>query len=173
VTVFHRVGTQLNTVGGEYTFDADLVARRFRSAVRRKLALFGSGGGRDPAALYRIGPYDELVGRRAAALRRMPGSGMAEINEAADLANVDPESDFVPGELTGQIHAGVPGGGRPIAVAVNGTIAATGRTFSLEGSSVESFEVIVPETAFRRGRNETRVFEIVPRGGGGVALRPL
>jgi hypothetical protein len=173
VTVFHRVGTELNTVGGEYTFDDDLVARRFRSAVRRKLALFGSGGGRDPAALYRIGPYAELVGRRAAALRRMPGSGVPEINESADLANVDPNSDFVPGELTGEIHAGVAGGGRPIAVALNGRIAATGRTFSLEGSSVESFEVIVPETAFRRGRNEARVFEIVPRGGGAVALRPL
>jgi hypothetical protein len=98
---------------------------------------------------------------------------VAEVNEAADLANVNPKSDFVPGELTGEIHAGVPGGGRPIAVALNGTIAATGRTFSLEGSSVESLEVLVPETAFRRGRNEARVFEIVPRGGGGVALRPL
>ena len=163
VTVFHRVGTELNTVGGDYTFDANWLARRFRSAVDRKLALFGSGGGRNPAALYRIGPHDELVGMRAAALPRLPGIAAAEINQALDLANVDPDSGYVPGEITGEIQAGVAGGGRPIAVVVNGKVAATGRTFSLEGSGVESFEVIVPETAFRRGRNEARVFEIVPQ----------
>lgn len=173
VTVFHRVGTELNTVGGDYTFEADAIARRFRAAVRRKLALFGSGGGRNPAALYRIGPHDDLVGLRAASLRRLPGIDSAEINEALDLANVDPGSTYVPGEITGEIPAGVAGGGRPIAVVVNGRVAATGKTFSLEGSAVESFEVIVPEAAFRRGRNEVRVFEIAPQGGGAVALRPL
>jgi hypothetical protein len=172
VTVFHRVGTELNTVGGDYTFDANWLARRVRSAVDRKLALFGSGGGRNPAVLYRIGPHDELVGRRAAALPRLPGVAAAEINQALDLANVDPDSGYVPGEITGEIEAGVAGGGRAIAVVVNGTVAATGRTFSLEDSGVESFEVIVPETAFRRGRNEARVCEIVPRNGT-VALRPL
>jgi hypothetical protein len=172
VTVFHRVGTELNTVGGDYTFDANWLARRFRSAVDRKLALFGSGGGRNPAALYRIGPHDELVSIRAAALPRLPGIATAEINQALDLADVDPDSGYVPGEITGEIHAGVAGGGRPIAVVVNGKVAATGRTFSLAGSGVESFEVIVPETAFRRGRNEASVFEIVPQNGA-VALRPL
>jgi hypothetical protein len=55
---------------------------------------------------------------------------------------------------------------------VNGTIAATGRTFSLAGSQVENFEAIVPERTLHRGANRVRVFEIVSRGGG-VALRPL
>jgi Sulfatase len=173
VTVFHRVGTELNTVGGEYTFDAASIERRFRAAVLRKLALFGSGGGRNPEALYRIGPHDELVGVRAAALPRLPGVAAAEINQGLDLANVDPDSPYVPGEITGEIHAGLAGGGRPIALVVNGRVAATGRTFSLAGSAVESFELIVPEASFRRGRNEARVFEIVPRGAGAVALRPL
>ena len=91
---------------------------------------------------------------------------------SSDLANVDPDSSYVPGEITGEIHAGAPGGGRPIAVVVNGRVAATGRTFSLEGSDVESFEAIVPEAAFRRGRNEARVFEIVAQDGA-LALRPL
>ena len=78
----------------------------------------------------------------------------------------------MPGEITGEIPNGQPGGGRPIAVVVNGTIAATGRTFSLEGSDIETFEVIVPESALRRGPNEVHVFEIVPHKGR-VALRPL
>jgi hypothetical protein len=68
---------------------------------------------------------------------------------------------------------GRPGGSRAIAVARNGRIAATGRTFSLDGSRAESFETIVPEESFRGGANEASVFEIVRRGRGGVALRPL
>jgi Sulfatase len=172
VTVFHRVGIELNTVGGDYTFDANAVARRLRAAVARKLALFGSGGGRNPEALYRIGPRAELIGRRAAALPRLPGSAGAEIDQAGDLVNVDPDSRYVPGEITGEIQGGVPGGGREIALVLNGRVAATGRTFSLEGSRVESFELIVPEAAFRRGRNDAQVFEIVPRNGA-VALRRL
>ena len=49
---------------------------------------------------------------------------------------------------------------------------ATGRTFSLEGYTAESFEVIVPERAFRSGAMEARAFEIVTRNGR-LALRPL
>ena len=94
------------------------------------------------------------------------------IHQAADLAQVNPSSGYVPGEITGEIPNGRPGGGRPIALVVNGTIAATGRTFSLAGSQVENFEAIVPEQTFHRGANQARVFEIVRRGGA-PALRPL
>ena len=73
VRIFHRVGTELNTIGGDYVFPVDTLDRRRDAAVRRKLALFGSGGGRDPSALYRIGPHAELVGRRAAHLPHAPG----------------------------------------------------------------------------------------------------
>ena len=75
--VFHRVGKDLNTVGGDYTFDVDALERRRGAAVRRKLALFGSGGGRDPEALYRIGPHAELVGRSLGErpARPRPGHG--------------------------------------------------------------------------------------------------
>ena len=172
VTVFHRVGTELNTVGGHYTFMVDALERRWRRAIRRKLALFGSGGGHNPEALYRIGPHAELVGRRAATLARLPGSTAAHIDQAADLQHADPNSHFVPGEVTGEIRSGPSGGGRPIALVMDGAIAATGRSFSLEGSPIESFEMIVPERAFRRGANQARVFEIVTRDGR-LALRPL
>jgi hypothetical protein len=172
VTVFHRIGTELNTVGGHYTFKVETLDRRRQAAVRRKVAQFGSGGGRNPEALYRIGPHDELVGRRAATLPRVAGPRTARIDQAADLRRVDPASHFVPGEITGEVPGGRAGGGRPIALAINGTIAATGRTFSLEGSTAESFELIVPERAFRRGGNEARVFEIVTQARG-LALRPL
>jgi hypothetical protein len=170
--VFHRVGKRLNTVGGDYSFEVDALEQRRHAAVQLKLALFGSGGGRNPEALYRIGPHAELVGRRAASLPRVPGPATAVIHQAAELAEVNSSSGFVPGEITGEIPNGPRGGGRPIAVVVNGTIAATGRTFSLAGSRVENFEAIVPERTFRRGANTVRVFEIVVRHGA-AALRPL
>ena len=166
------MGTELNTVGGEYSFGVRELKRRRGAAVRRKTAWFGSGGGTDPSSLYRIGPHAELIGRRAARVPRLAGQPTARLDQAADLRNVDPDSGFVPGELTGEVPGGREGGGRPIALVLNGRIAATGRTFSLEGSSEESFEVIVPESAFWRGPNAASVFEIVP-GGAGPALRPL
>jgi hypothetical protein len=172
VTVYHRIGKRLNTVGGDYTFQVDELERRRQAAVRRKLALFGAGGGREPEALYRIGPHRELIGSRAASLPRVPGRAAALIHQAAELRHVDPASGFVPGEITGEVPNGRAGGGRPIALVMDGTIAAVGRTFSLEGSTVENFELIVPERAFRRGAHEARVFEIVKRGGA-AALRPL
>jgi hypothetical protein len=172
VRVFHRVGTELNTVGGEYVFAVDDLERRRKAAVRRKLALLGSGGGRGSSALFRIGPHAELVGRRIATIPQVPGVGSAQIHQAAELRQVDPASGFVPGQITGQVVYGRPGGGRAMAVAVNGRVAATGRTFSLAGSSAETFEVIVPERAFHRGANEASVYEIVVVAGR-LALRPL
>jgi Sulfatase len=158
VTVYHRIGTELNTVGGDYTFQVDDLERRWARAVRRKLALFGSGGGRNPEALYRIGPRSDLVGRRGATLPLTPVP--AVIDQAADLRDVDPGGVFVPGEITGSIPSGRPGGGRAIALVLNGRVAATGFTFSLEGSNAEKFELIVPESAFHPGSNEAQLFEI-------------
>ena len=169
VRVFHRVGTRLNTIGGEYSFDPVEVARRRQAAVRRKLALFGSGS---ELGLYRIGPHPGLVGQATADLPRVGGAAAAIVHQAEELQDVDPTSGFVPGEITGEIPGGRPGGGRPVALAFDGTIVAVGRTFSLADSTAENFEMIVPEAAFRRGAMKARVFEIVS-GRGRLALRPL
>jgi hypothetical protein len=78
----------------------------------------------------------------------------------------------VPGELTGWVPHGRRGGGRAIAVAVNGTIVAMGRTFSMRGRRAENFEVMVPERTFLPGENVVRVWE-VGTSAGRLALRPL
>jgi hypothetical protein len=50
--------------------------------------------------------------------------------------------------------------GRDIAVAVNGTIAAVGSTFTLAvGDEGELVSVMVPESAFRKGANRVEVLE--------------
>lgn len=172
VTVFHRVGTELNTVGGEYTFDPRALALRRAAALRRKLELFGAGGGPESDLLFAIGPHAELRGRLVSSLPSVPGPAAAIVDQAAELSRVDLDSSFLPGEITGEIPYGRPGGGRPVALALDGRIAAVARTFSLAGSQVENFAVIVPERVFHDGAMSARLYEIVT-GGGSVALRPL
>jgi hypothetical protein len=72
---------------------------------------------------------------------------------AARYRDVRPGSGIVPSHLVGRIEGGAPRGGRVIAVALNGRIAATGRTFTLEGAHAEQFSLLIPERRFRTGRN--------------------
>jgi hypothetical protein len=65
--------------------------------------------------------------------------------------------------LAGTIPDGPRGGGRTVAVAVNGRVVATGLTFTLDGDDDEQYSVIVPERAFRQGHN--RVQLLVLEGG--------
>jgi hypothetical protein len=70
---------------------------------------------------------------------------------------VDPGSGFVPAHVAGTIPGGRLGGGRTVAVAVNGRVVATGVTFTLAGAGAEQYSVIVPERAFRDGRNRVEL----------------
>jgi Sulfatase len=130
---------------------------RRKAVVReRNQTLFGSG--RDgPLRMFEIGPHQELLGRRVEA---GGGRGSVEIFDSSDWAKVDPGSDYVPTHPVGRIDGGG-SGGRDIAVALNGRIAAVGNTFTLaEGEPGELFSVMVPESALRGGRNTIDVFEV-------------
>ena len=110
--------------------------------------------------MFRIGPHQDLIGRRVPA---GGGRGSVEIFSAGDWANVDPGSDFVPTHPVGPDRRRRPRR-RDIAVAVNGRIEAVGNTFKLaEGEKGELFAVMVPESSLRRGRNRIDVFEVGAR----------
>jgi hypothetical protein len=80
------------------------------------------------------------------------------------FSSVVPETGFVPAHVQGLIRPGRPGGGRPLAVAVNGTIFATAYSFSLRGSRAEYVSLVLPEDVLRRGRNRLQVLEIGRHG---------
>jgi hypothetical protein len=74
-------------------------------------------------------------------------------------------SDFLPAHLTGTIHhAGEPRV-RGLAAALNGRIVAVGQSFTLAGSDAENFSILLPETAFREGRNRVELLSVTERGG--------
>lgn len=127
---------------------------RDRQAVLdRNARLFGSGDD----SLFEIGPNPELIGQPASAA----GEELdVELARPEDYEDVDPESGLVPVHVVGRVN-GRDAAPRDIAVAVNGTVAAVGSTFELvTGDEGELVSVMVPESAFRPGRNEIRVLEL-------------
>jgi hypothetical protein len=129
--------------------------RETQAVVDRNVRLFGTG--RDgPERIYRIGPNQELLGRRASAASERVD---VDLVYAADYEEVDLESPFVPTHVVGRVRSEGEVG-REIAVAVNDTIVGVGRTFELvEGDEGELVSVMVPPSAFRNGRNRVEVFE--------------
>jgi Sulfatase len=119
-----------------YLVDTPSYESAKRAALERKLRLFGDG-------IYAFGPRPELIGER------VPPRGRRVI--------VDPRSGFVPSHVAGTIPHGRPGGGRTVAVAVNGRVVATGLTFTLADAEGEQYSVIVPERAFRPGPNRVEL----------------
>jgi hypothetical protein len=128
-----------------YPVDTPGYERAKRAALARKLRLFGAG-------VYRFGPRPDLLGRR------VPAGGRDLIAAGA----------FVPAHVAGTIPGGVPGGGRTVAVAVNGEVVASGTTFTLAGADVEQYSLIAPQRAFRDGPNRVQVLLVE-----GDELEPL
>ena len=136
-----------------YDVDTPAYERELHAAVARKLRLFGTND-------YAAGPRPDLLGRRLADLRVLPlGRDRALISDGELYEHVDRRTGFVPAHVVGRVEPGRRGGGRLVALAVNGAIAATGRTFTLEDednrrdAEDEEFSLLIPERALRQGRN--------------------
>jgi hypothetical protein len=151
----------------------DLLRRR-EEVRRERSRLFGTGPESvrrfgDPWRLaYRIGPNARLLDRPVPALGAPTGErvrlgvpGPAEVAAGGALW---------PARLTGRIERVAPGHVRDLALAVNGTVRAVGRSFHLWRPARELFSFVVPEDALRSGRNQLLVLEVP---GGGEPLRPL
>ena len=149
--------------GGTFTISARSFERRRRALVRRKLRLYGYG---PFSTLYTgIGPNRHLIGRRAATFRPAGlGRVRATIAAASEMRAVNPRSLINPTHVAGVVEGGARGAKRDVAVAVNGTIEAVGRTFYLSGSRQESYAAMVPEPSMRPGPNVVEVFEVANRG---------
>jgi len=127
----------------------------------RKLEVFGAGNPLE--SLYSIGEFGQLVGRRPADF----STGSEEefsvgLADAWTFENVDLDEPFIPAQIVGRLTALRPFD-QPLnlAIAVNGKIQASTKTYSLpEEIDFSSFSAMVSESAFVAGRNLIMVYLI-------------
>ncbi|MGI8844637.1 MAG: sulfatase-like hydrolase/transferase [Thermoleophilaceae bacterium] len=127
-----------------------------QAAIDRRIAKFGDTGAFD-SRFFRIGPNQELIGTKA----QSAGDSQSKvvITAPGDYTDVDPESDTIPIWVTGRV-AGGSSTPKDLAVAVNGTVRAVGNTFRLATGGGQLMGVLVPETSFRKGKNDVQVYEV-------------
>jgi Sulfatase len=129
--------------------------RARRQALARKSRLFRNG-------VYGIGPEPDLIGKAVTDVGGELVPAKAQLNSelSKDLNSVDPAGSFVPANLAGRI-SGLKRG-KPLALAVNGTVRAVGWSAQLKGDKHVYFSFFVPPTSFKKGKNEVRVYRIGP-----------
>lgn len=128
--------------GGEVRVSRRRLERLRDAAVRSRIAAFGRG-------LYALGPRPRLMGRPLAGIRRERGVRTV-LDSPGRYASVEPGARTIPVDVTGRVDGGAPRS-RPVAVAVNGAVTATGWTIASGGE--EYFTILVPPSSLRRGRN--------------------
>lgn len=148
-------------------FDSKLVARTYPAAILASSTVpeelrsrFGRGD--DPAALFRIGPYPELVGCTADSLPISDESPVEiELLRSGSEYSEDANT-LVPCYIEGRVLF-KPGKELPtlvaIAVAVNGTIHAVTRTCQLDGWR-DKWAAMLPESAYRIGANDIQFYVV-------------
>lgn len=154
---------RVHTSSGEIvTAEAgEAVARRAR-LLARQVELFGDED--DVPGLYGVGPRPELLGSEVDALLVRAAAGVSFESYGGEPVTYDPESPFAPVRVYGELH-GV-AGPQDVAVAVNGQIVATTRSF--EHSGVTYVSALAPEEAFRPGENAVSVYLVAGEGEGAV-----
>jgi hypothetical protein len=159
VTITERAGPTITRPIAEW--ERMLDARR-----REQIRLFGTGS---EARVYDIGPDRQLHGKRVSTLRVLPrGRYSTPLYDKTFFGDMQPDSPFFPTNTAGRIDGGSLPRGLPVAVAVNGVIAATGRTVRLPHDRRAYYTMMVPPWRFHAGRNRIVVYLI--RGG---ALLPI
>ncbi len=146
---------------------ANLAAHESR-AVARITGWFGDD--RPSIDLFSLGTRPELLGRAVSELVApaktvlAPGIGVA-LEQPWFFDRVKPEGPFLPVQIVGRLlppPSGALAGQEELAVAVNGVVRASTRSF--RDGAVVRFSAIVPEESFVAGRNLVQVL-LVAAGG--------
>ena len=146
---------------GPFTYPyAKMLAQR-RVIVDRWTSLFPGG----TASLYRVGPNQELIGRSVSGLETAAGSARATISNPNLYRKILPDSGVLPYNVAGRI-SGL-GSGKPLAVAVNGKVAAVGESYQTP-TGVRFGILVPPESMTGSSSAKVTVYEVA-----GGRLRPL
>ena len=138
--------------------------------VQRQIGFFGEGD--DELGILGLGPHPELIGQRLVDVPKGPPADLEATiaNEVTSLLEDLPRgSPVVPSPVYGMLEGEGAETRLPIAVAVNGRIAAVSWT---DGRGSRTYSALLPEESFRPGPNRVEVF-LIREGSGGVALTSL
>ena len=149
------------TSGKEMVFDANALLDERDRLLELQGALFGSGN--DGPGLFGIGPHPELLAEPTSELRIVSSDLRAELDQRELVENVRPASGVVPVRLTGRIRGGEAGDTRALAITVNGLVVAVAQTYRFRDE--ETFSVLVPDDAYRPGRNDVELLAVSERAG--------
>jgi hypothetical protein len=140
------------------------------AANARKRAIFGTF---DVNPFYEPNnsPFRALIDQPLDMFRVSDGADIRfTLDVRGDLSDVDPSGERVPAYLAGSAQGNAD---EPVtlAIAVNGRIRATTRTYPFEQGGVQgAWSSVLPPDAFSRGHNALEIF-VVSRDGDGAALR--
>ncbi len=140
-------------LGARIGVTADQIRAQRPALLRVKDKRFGTGG------LWKLGPKFRLIGKRpgrVATVRR----AKVTVDSARQLARYRPRAGYVPSFLTGVLSGIKPN--QVVAVALNGRITGTTRTFRYKGRM--RFGTMAIPSAFRRGANRIAVYKVSRTG---------
>ena len=157
-----------SSCAGCSSFDASAQRQEFshiapavKTAVQRKLCLFGSGT--LSPRLFHVGPVPQLVGKR---INEIGVSTQSPIRISLDFpqifSQVDLQDSFLPAYITGRVFFPTSDSSPvSIAVAINGTIQAVTQPWSvpLKGRHGR-WSAVVSETSFQTGQNTVEAFVV-------------
>lgn len=149
--------------------ETDELAKLRREAVQRRITMFDQS---DPDVSPTVGYHRELVGQPLSALSLVDEHGLTTSVDGADrFLNFDPDAAALGPRLDGIVRdaSGAPAAAL-LAVAVNGVVCATTRTYHFDGSPAGRWQVFVGPHHFKRGLNHVKVFVINDGQDGGVHL---
>ncbi|MBK5232306.1 MAG: sulfatase-like hydrolase/transferase [Thermoleophilia bacterium] len=111
------------------------------------------------SGLWKLGPQSELIGTRPGRTRVLGGASVT-IDSPRRLVDYKPRAGYVPSLISGEL-TGVEAD-QLVAVAVNGRITGTTRTFTYEGPM--RFGTMTSPSSIRRGANRITVYAVGPTG---------
>lgn len=143
--------------------------RKIDDIVKHKTKIFERGQNADWA--YHIGPHKSLIGRNIREMSVGPAQGTeVQFDQGLIFENVQLASKWSPSWITGDIYLKDAMGAKlNLAIAINGIIKGVTEAYGMSGKQGK-FMAMVPENAFKNGKNSVEIFTI-SEAYGGVVLR--
>ena len=135
--------------------------------TERKERLLGPRG--SLREVFAMGPEHDLVGAATGPFGSGAVDGSYELVGADAYTDVEPTAE-IPCQLVAKLE-GVDEG-EPLAVAVNGRVVATTRTYAASSGIVQAFALVDPRS-FQPGDNQVELWRIVESAGARPELAPL